>query len=198
MYSFKDIRQYLYEIKSYLLFSALLFIFSFCLGYVLAQNFPRETQEIIKNLESMFIPAKEMSSLELFVFILENNITKLSAVIFLGVLAGIIPFLVVFSNGLILGVLFSIILEKASLDFFLLGILPHGIIEIPVLIISGAIGLRLGKIAVFRIFSKKESFKSEFYKGIKLYVFVLVPLLFIAAFIEAFITLYLLLFFYPV
>jgi stage II sporulation protein M len=66
------------------------------------------------------------------------------------------------------------------------------------LIISGAIGLRLGKIAVFRIFSKKESFKSEFYKGIKLYVFVLVPLLFIAAFIEAFITLYLLLFFYPV
>ncbi len=186
----------MYEIRFYLLLSLFLFICSFYFGYLLAQSLPLEAQRVIESIKSVFAPRKEISSTELFMFILGNNILKLSAAVFLGMLGGIVPLLVVFFNGFILGVLFVVVLKKASLGFFLLGILPHGIIEIPALIISCAVGFRLGKVAVFRIFSRKESFKNELYKGVRLYVFVLVPLLFIAALVEAFITLSLFSFFY--
>ncbi|MCK5085688.1 stage II sporulation protein M, partial [Candidatus Parcubacteria bacterium] len=72
--------------------------------------------------------------------------------------------------------------------FFFLGILPHGIIEIPVLIVSSAIGIRIGKVAIWRLFSKKESLLKEFLKALKFFILVLFPLIFIAALIEAFLT----------
>ncbi len=184
----KEILEYLHSLKNYILFSSFVFISSALIGYIITQNYPVETQLLIEEMKEMFLFKEETTRWELFLFILENNITKLFIILPLGIFAGLIPFFSVLANGLILGIFAQVISQEASWMFFVLGITPHGIIEIPVLIISSAIGIRIGKVAVYRLFSKKESFQEELAKALKFFILVLMPLLFIAAFIETFIT----------
>ncbi|MCK4592384.1 stage II sporulation protein M [Candidatus Parcubacteria bacterium] len=184
----KEARQYLYGLKKYILFSSYVFIIAVFCGYVIAQNYPSETQMLIEEMKSMFLFEEEVTSLQLFFFIFENNVSKLFVILPLGIFAGLIPLLSVFANGLILGVFAQVVSGEISWIFFFLGIIPHGIIEIPVLIISSAIGIRIGKVAVWRLFSRKESLKEEFIKALKFFVLILIPLLFVAALIEAFLT----------
>jgi stage II sporulation protein M len=183
-----EIKKYIKSLRYYILFSSFIFLFAVFSGYSFAQNFPEETQKIIEELKEFFSVSEDETSLQMFLFIFENNVIKLFTVIFLGVFAGLIPLLSVWGNGMILGIFAQIISQELSWSFFILGILPHGIIEIPVLILSTAIGIRIGKIAVWRLFGRNKNFTKEFTKAIKFYILVLVPLLFIAALIEAFIT----------
>lgn len=184
----KEAGEYLYSLRNYILFSSLVFVASALFGYVIARNYPTETQTIIEEIKKMFIFKEETTQWELFFFILENNMTKLFIILPLGIFAGLIPFFSVFSNGLILGIFAQVVSQESSWLFFILGIMPHGIIEIPVLILSSAIGMRIGKVAIYRLFSKRESFQMEFAKALKFFILFLIPLLFIAAFIETFIT----------
>ena len=183
-----EVKQYLRSIRSYILFSSYVFIIAIFGGYFFAQNYPSETQMLIEEMKSMFLFEEETTSLQLFLFIFENNVSKLFIILPLGIFAGIIPFFSVFTNGLILGIFAQVVSEEISWTFFFLGIMPHGIIEIPVLVVSSAIGIRIGKVAVWRLFSRKESLKEELAKALKFFVLILIPLLFLAALIEAFVT----------
>jgi stage II sporulation protein M len=184
----KEALEYLYSLKNYILFSSFIFTTSILIGYAIAQHYPAEIQIVLEKIKEMFLFEEKATQWDIFFFILENNITKLFIILPLGIFAGIIPFFSVFSNGLILGIFSQVISQEASWLFFISGIMPHGIIEIPVLIISSAIGMRIGKVAVYRLFSRKESLKKEFAKALKFFILVLIPLLFIAALIETFIT----------
>ena len=184
----KEARRYLYGLKKYILFSSYIFIISVFGGYIFAQNHPSETQMLIEEMRSMFLFEEEVTSLQIFFFIFENNVSKLFIILPLGIFAGLIPLLSVFANGLILGVFAQVVSEEISWTFFFLGIMPHGIIELPVLVVSSAIGIRIGKVAIYRLFSKKESLVSELSKALKFFILILVPLLFVAALIEAFVT----------
>jgi len=183
-----EIKEYIKSLKNYILFSSFVFLFAVLIGYLFAQNFPEETQQIIEELKSFFSGSEEMTNWQMFLFIFENNVIKLFTVILLGIFAGLIPLLSLWGNGMILGIFAQIVSNELSWSFLALGILPHGIIEIPVLILSAAIGIRIGKLAIWRIFGRHRNFRKEFTKAIKFYIVVLVPLLFIAALIEAFIT----------
>ncbi len=184
----KEALEYLYGLKKYILFSLFIFTASVLVGYAIARNYPAETQTIMEEMKKMFLFEEETTQWELFLFILENNIVKLFIILPLGIFAGLIPFFSVFANGFLLGIFAQAVSQETSWPFFILGIMPHGIIEIPVLILSSAIGMRIGKVAVYGIFSKKESLREEFAKALKFFILVLIPFLFIAAFIETFIT----------
>lgn len=184
----KEAGEYLYSLKNYILFSLFIFAASALAGYAVAQNYPTETEAIIEEIKRMFLFEEEITQWELFLFILENNITKLFIILPLGIFAGLIPFFSVLANGLILGIFAQVISQEASWPFFILGIAPHGIIEIPVLILSSAIGMQIGKVAIYKLFGKKESLREELAKALKFFILILIPLLFIAAFIETFIT----------
>ena len=184
----KEAKQYLYGLKKYIAFSSYIFTISVFGGYLIAQNYPEETRSLIEEISSMFLSEEEVTSWQIFLFIFENNVSKLFMLLLLGVFAGLIPLLSVFANGLLLGVFAQVVSEEISWTFFFLGILPHGIIEIPVLIVSSAIGIRIGKVAIWRLFSKKESLLKEFLKALKFFILVLFPLIFIAALIESFLT----------
>lgn len=184
----KEAKEYLYSLKIYILFSSLIFISSSLTGYAVAQNYPAEIQAVLEEIKEMFLFEEETTQWDIFFFILENNITKLFIILPLGIFAGLIPFLSVSFNGFILGIFAQVVSREASWLFFILGIMPHGIIEIPALILSSAIGIRIGKVAVYRLFNRKESLQKELAKALKFFILVLIPLLFIAAFIETFIT----------
>jgi len=183
-----EIKEYIYSIRFYILLSSLVFVGGVFAGYSFVYNFPEETQQIVEELKEFFASGEEMTQFQIFLFILKNNITKLFMILLLGIFAGIIPLLASFANGMILGIFGCLVAESLSWQFFLVGILPHGIIEIPVLILAAAIGMRIGKVALWRLFGGKTGIKKELAKALKFYIIILVPLLILAAVIEAFVT----------
>ncbi len=183
-----EIKEYLFSLRHYILFSSLLFAMGVYSGYIFPQEYPEETRKLVEELKSIFLSEGEIGSWEIFILVLENNIMKLLGVLTFGILAGVIPMAASFINGAILGIFAYLTSESLSWEYFLAGILPHGILEIPALILATAIGMKIGKVGVWRLFSKKYSFKKEFIKGLKFYISVLAPMIFIAALIEAFIT----------
>ena len=197
--SFQEIKNYIYSLRFFILFSFLVFSFSAVFGYVGASAAPDETKKIIEEIGELLKPFAEMSSLRQFLYIYVNNSFTTLLVILLGVLFGIFPLFTLFANGEILGILAFFSRETISPLTFLAGILPHGIIEIPVFILACAIGIKIGKNATRKVFFKKkantrdenvrdENVKKEISLGFKLFLNFLLPLLAVAAAIEAFIT----------
>jgi len=180
--------KYLYGLRYYILFSFLLFFASSAGGYYLAQNFPREIEEYIREMESFLAPAREMSSFELFIFIFNNNVTKLFYALIFSFIGGFSSLLTIVVNGLILGIFAEIVIKKVSLTYFVAGILPHGILELSVFFVLTAIGFRIGKTATWKLFGKGGNLTLELAQGIRFYILVLAPPLFVAALMEAFIT----------
>ena len=106
----------------------------------------------------------------------------------LGVGLGIIPILFVAGNGIILSMLADTISRQQGTLFVIAALLPHGIIEVPMVLISAGIGLRLGHTMYPSLIGMKTDIKTELREGIGFYMRVIVPLLFVAAMIETFVT----------
>ena len=94
-----------------------------------------------------------------------------------------------FSNGLILGVVSYSIVADYSLPFLLVGIVPHGVLELPAAIVGAGIGLMLGDKVMGNVFrGEKNEIRKETKKAILFIIKFLVPIILIAAFIEIFVT----------
>ena len=64
-------------------------------------------------------------------------------------------------------------------------LIPHGIFEIPALIISLALGLKLGMfLFIYKEKNKGKEFLTWLKSSIKVFIFVIIPLLVIAGIIE--------------
>jgi len=87
-----------------------------------------------------------------------------------------------------MGIMFFLSEENEVLSAFFTGIFPHGVIEIPVLIFCGAIGIRIAVSLFKKIFRKKSDIKKELIQGLNFFFKILIPLLFLASLIEVFIT----------
>lgn len=185
---FKGAKEYLFAIRYYIIFSAIIFFFAAYFGYGLAGSSPEQTKSILEELKKMSEPVKNISPIGLFLFIFLKNSVAVLIAIFFSVILGFAPFFAVFANGMILGVFAYAFLQKFSLQVFLAGILPHGVIELPVLFFAAASGFRLWQAAFQKIVFREKNFSREFALAAHFYLNTLLPLLLIAAFIEAFVT----------
>ncbi len=182
--------------RHYIYTAALLFAIGMYVGYSseLFHDFLNSQIEGLIHIAGDLME-RENSMLWFFLFIFFNNTIKSIAVIFLGFFLGVLPVIFLLVNGMVLGYVYLIILEGGgSLGQLLVGILPHGIIELPIIIIACAYGLKLGAIvwiSIFQMFtpdSKSKGQVSAFIKkSLPLVVFITIALL-IAAAIESTIT----------
>ncbi|MFH0942060.1 MAG: stage II sporulation protein M [Chloroflexota bacterium] len=123
------------------------------------------------------------------VFILLKNCFALLFSFAMSPLLGLVPVLTLAINGWLIGVVAVEVSNKVSLGYFLAGVLPHGIIEIPALMIGEAAALGFGVSVFYSIFRKNApgylaaSFKKNFR-----YLIIAMLLLVPAALIETFIT----------
>jgi stage II sporulation protein M len=123
-----------------------------------------------------------------------QNITVSAFAALGGVIIGILPFLVLLINGFLIGYivvaigLFGPSNPAANFTSVLIGIIPHGIIEIPTFIIASALGLQLG----VRWITEPRGEKLAAFKSSLISIAYAAPLililLFIAAIIEVFVT----------
>lgn len=119
---------------------------------------------------------------------LNNSFVSLLIILFWFLLS-IWWMLIMFSNIFITWLVLNISIEKIWLTKSLLAILPHGIIEITAILLSVALWFKVTILIVKKIWNwKKVRIKNELKEIIVFYWSVILPLLLIAAFIEAFIT----------
>jgi len=88
--------------------------------------------------------------MSMMIFIFFNNAIKSVMVIFLGAFFGIFPVFFLAINGMLIGYILKLSIDGqmaiSLFDLVVKTLLPHGILEIPALIIVAAYGLRLGRL----------------------------------------------------
>ncbi|MCS7121306.1 MAG: stage II sporulation protein M [Archaeoglobaceae archaeon] len=156
-----------------------IFILSIFVGYL-------TNGETIKPILEEFTKITKLDPLTLAVIIFANNSFKSFLALILGSFFGIFPITFVITNGYILGAVIAL-KKDIGLSKILLAILPHGIIEIPAVLIASSYGVFLGYRFFLRIF-RKQAFKPHLVRALKVYFKIVLPMLLVAALIEAFIT----------
>jgi len=180
---------YLMPLRPYLFVIVTLFLLATAAGYVSAYFDPGIIDELMGQFEESYGWIADESPTMIMLLIFKNN-TIISLIAMLGgIFFGICPIIIILVNGYLIGVLVFSWVQEYGILVVLSGLLPHGIIELPMIFISASIGLRLGVLTFQKIFRIKEvRFKYELLSAIRFFVTVIVPLLFIAAIIETFIT----------
>ena len=84
----------------------------------------------------------------MFAIFLNNAFVSLLSLV-LGLALGVLPILFIAFNGYIVGVISYIVAQQKGLLFIVLALLPHGIVELPMVFLSASIGLRLGHPGIF-------------------------------------------------
>lgn len=99
--------------------------------------------ELVSKIDESSNPTLSMIKL-----IFLNNAIKSIVVIYLGAFLGILPFFFLVVNGMVIGYLLKASAELHGgayvFELIVKGLLPHGILEIPAIIIACAYGLRFG------------------------------------------------------
>ena len=139
----------------------------------------RELKEVLERLGIKFKPFDPLTAIIIFL----NNAAKSLLSILLGITV-IVPLFMLYVNGYIIGSIFKYV----PLHYALLGILPHGIIELPAFITAAALGVNIGLTLIAKFLLRKEySLKREYKASLKTFKIIAMALL-IAAFIETYIT----------
>ncbi|XRO75513.1 stage II sporulation protein M [Methanocaldococcus sp. 28A] len=125
--------------KKVVLFVSVIFILSFAISYILIANVKYFSylgyiifQNFQKHVENLKISLND-SSITIILAIWENNLT----VCMLDYILGVLSLFVIAVNSYIL----SYVLYKFGIKSFIYLVLPHGIIEIPALILSASSGV---------------------------------------------------------
>lgn len=180
--------QYIRGIRKEIGCMFLLFLISAVIGYITAIMYPDMVVRSLEELEGLVELLKNLSLIEIMFLIFLNNALKSLLILVLGVGLGIVPFLFIAYNGYFLGIFSHKIIMEQGYLYLVAGILPHGIIEIPMVVISAAIGLRLGFKGLASLKGKSVHLKEEIITGVKFFFYWIMPLLLVAAAVETFIT----------
>jgi stage II sporulation protein M len=179
---------YVRFIWPYLLFITLVFFGALITGYASAENFPDMADKLMQGFSTRFAPLMSMSPIFVMLGIFLNNAFVSLLFLVLGLALGILPVLFVAFNGYVVGVISYVVSQERGLLFIFLALLPHGIVELPMVFLSAGIGLRLGHQVFAALIGRPTEIKKEFKEGLSFYFRWILPLLLLAAIVETFIT----------
>lgn len=166
------------EARWHIVFALGIFALTFLIGFVYPYFFRAEIFAFIEELMLMF---EGKGAGEMIVLIFFNNLKASFMAMILGVGIGIFPLVTGVVNGYLLGFVSREVVGIAGLST-LWRLAPHGIFELPAVIFSIGIGLKIGGDMYSGNIGKK--LEHNFREGFRFFVFVIFPLLLIAGIIE--------------
>ena len=174
---FKDSLNYVKDSMGYIYFAFFMFLLFVFLGFYLNKNLGF----IDIFLKELINRVSGLNLIELILFILQNNIQASFYGLIFGVFFAIFPLLDIAVNGIFVGYVLAKVEEIGGI-YQIWRLFPHGIFELPAVFISLGLGLKLGMF----VFSKKPmgELKKRVLGSLNSFLFIVVPLLVIAASIE--------------
>jgi stage II sporulation protein M len=177
------------RLKPYFLTSIAIFVCGVVLG-IIAVNYHAGLALRLQQMLIGFVDNfRGLSRPQLAAAIFLNNTVKSAAAIILGTLVGILPVVFLLINGVALGAIMYISLGTRGIWQSTMTILPHGILELPAVLLATSIGLMLGSRAIKRLAGKSVvSLREELAQAGKFFCAVIVPVLLVAALVKAYLT----------
>lgn len=172
--------------KNLILISLIFFILGGIAGFLSFEKTEKQLVPLLKDV--VFANIIEESKFQTALNILSRNLWA-TAILLVSGITVVIPIVILFANGFIFGFVSKLTLTKnLGILIFIEGVLPHSIFEFPAFLISAAMGIRTGII----IFGTRKDRMKNLILHLKelaiIYLLVIIPLLVIAAFIEAFVS----------
>lgn len=189
IYNKENLREYFHRNKNYILFVTIIFAIAIAVGYVFSDVFYNYAMEAIRNVAKNI--SSDTSVLTTNIFL--NNLEIALLIILLGFLFSIFSLIILFFNGVVIGFMFTLVPAPLMLIY----IVPHGIFEIPQLILSVVCALLVTRLEINLIkgvLQRDKTFRGELknssviIKDIVLSITVIVILLIIAALVEGYVT----------
>ncbi len=176
--NYKESWKFIKESKAFILvIVGVFFLFALIGFFVPAPDF---ISSFISNyVKDVVNQVSGLSWIQLILFIFFNNLKSSFFGLIFGIFLGIFPSFAAVFNGYILGFVSNETVKTNGI-FILWKLLPHGIFELPAVFISLGLGLKLAS----KLFDKKKKFGENFINALRVFLFVVVPLLVIAAIIE--------------
>jgi stage II sporulation protein M len=129
------------DFRRYLIIAAILFFSSILLGFFTPIEIDLASFTVLGDVAD---DLESFSSPGVFIYILFNNLIAIAIAFFLAPFFCLFPLFSLFINGFVIGVVGALVVEQESILFLIAGFLPHGILEIPALLIALAASLRFG------------------------------------------------------
>jgi stage II sporulation protein M len=170
-----------------LILATSIFFASLIVGTLIGQD---TVEGLLREFGAVLAPlaSTDNVSILLLLIIFINNAIKALGLIFLGILLGLPPLLFVAVNGFILGGLGSALESVKGWGYVVASFVPHGVIEIPVILLATALGFTVGMESLKWLVRKESRVKLQWSNGLKVYVRWILPGLAVAAIVEAFVT----------
>jgi stage II sporulation protein M len=164
-----------------------IFFVSLVLGTLIGQNTAEGLMRQFGVVLEPLAPTGNPSIL-LFLIIFINNAIKALGLVFLGILLGLPPLLFIGLNGFILGGFGSVLESVKGWRYVIASFVPHGVIEIPLILLATALGLTVGMESLKWLVRRESRVKLQLSDCLKVYLRWILPGLAVAAIIEAFVT----------
>lgn len=174
--------------KRWIFIATFLFVIGLVFGLVASSDIASLILEDIapvEDLSGILVPFKFLTVILIF----GRNTLALLLSFALSPLLCLVPVLALIANGFFLGLISAIVIQEESLGFVLAGLLPHGIFELPALILGQAAALSFGVMVILAVFKKERRglLSSGLKKNLR-YLMLALILLLPAAIIETYIT----------
>lgn len=172
---------------TYVVVSALLLIFGMVLGAFVPKTETPLSESPLFEVLSPYVELYKPYEFSTVLFLFAKNSLTVGMAFFISPLLLVFPTLILLLNGFMTG----FVLSALPLDLAIKALAPHGVFELPALVLASAGGIRFGAAVIRKVVRKLRGgdydVSSEFKKGLKLFMLSLV-LLFVAAIVETYIT----------
>jgi stage II sporulation protein M len=165
--------------RNYIIFISLLFFAFVIIGYILPIFF---TDFLKKFLQDALDKIQGMNTIQLIFYIIKNNAAASAIGILFGIFLGIPSVFTAAINGYFLGFVLSKSVAAAG-PLVILKLFPHGIFELPAVLISLALGVKIG-VNIITGKNKMKALAYNFKESLRVFLFIVIPLLIIAGIIE--------------
>ncbi len=175
--SYKSCKLTISNAKKHIVLSILIFIFGIIIGYTYFHG--------SKILYTSFLSLVRKIYSDYYLLVVSNiffhNIIIAYLSLRIGVLLGIFPFINVLITGAMIGWLFANIPIGYHFKAFAM-LIPHGVFELPAMFLSSGVGM--WRIRLLYVPNYEKASKDNVQEIHKLFLFIIFPLLLVAAFIE--------------
>jgi len=168
-------------------------IFLFGIGLVFGLSTPTSSASLISEdiaaLEELVDFLASLPPVLTVIFIFIKNASALLLSFALSPIFCLTPILALTINGWLLGFISVLVSQEKSVGFVMAGLLPHGVFELPALIMGEAAALSFGAVVILALFKKER--RSQLVPSLKQnlkYLVIALALLLPAAIIETYVT----------
>ena len=178
--------------RFWVIIAAVLFIIGILAGIEIHNTMPAGVTSFFSEQETALnniATSLSTSAIAILIFIYFKNALAMIFSFLLSPFLCLVPMIALLFNSAFISYISIDIIQKKSLGYLLAGVLPHGIFEIPALLIGEAASLSFGIGTIIAIFSrvKGEKFRTSFKENAK-YLLISLALLGPAAIMETFVT----------